>query len=505
MTERPVASASRTAALYVATFSLLWAVLPTLLFPNPPLDVVEGFAWGRDLALGYTKHPPLQAWLLEASFHLTGGHAFGAYWLSQICFVLAYFFIWNLARDVGLSRQQSLWALVATSCSFYFTLPAPEFNPNILQIPVWAGMLLFFHRALRQGATRDWLMLGLLAAAGLYAKYFAALLIGSIGLYALVFSDARRCLKTPGPYVAMATGALLFIPHVYWLIETQWLTFTYAANRSMPAETWLDHLLYPVNFLAGQIGSLAPVLLVLAAGLGLSGLRALPRAKPNLAAVPGTQLDLRFLLWFTLVPLAVVLLVSGVTGREFKQMWGASMFTLIGIVLVQLVAHRTAVWSLRRALGAAVAIQFLFLGVVTGQALVEPMFKSKPTRIHFPGDALARAVTDAWRQATDLPLAFVAGDMWPAAHVTLFSPDRPSLFTDHTAAIAPWIDTQDVQRRGVLVLWTGDSDTPTGTLADIYPNRIRDGFADVPYAAPANWPPLRVNWIIVPPGQVPGL
>ena len=43
-------SAERSALAYCLTLCLLWALIPSLFFPNPPLDVVEGFAWGRELA-----------------------------------------------------------------------------------------------------------------------------------------------------------------------------------------------------------------------------------------------------------------------------------------------------------------------------------------------------------------------------------------------------------------------------------------------------------------------
>jgi hypothetical protein len=50
-----------------------------------------------------------------------------------------YLAIWHLARRLGLASRQAFWSIVLTSVTFYFTLPAPEFNPNILQVPVWAA------------------------------------------------------------------------------------------------------------------------------------------------------------------------------------------------------------------------------------------------------------------------------------------------------------------------------------------------------------------------------
>lgn len=269
-------TAQRAVLFYVLGLGLLWALIPTLTFPNPPLDVVEGFAWGQELALGYTKHPPMQAWLLELSYQFTGGSDFGGYWLSQIAIGLGYWCIWELAKRLGLSDWQAFWSVVLTSVTFYFTLPAPEFNPNILQIPVWAGMALFFHRALEKGRLIDWVLLGAIAAFGLYSKYFTALLIGSIGLYVLVMPSARKCLATAGPWLAACTCIALLTPHIIWLVDNDFLTFAYAASRSRGAENWLAHLTNPVSFLGAQIVNHAGLFIVVLAGLSIAGVRALP-------------------------------------------------------------------------------------------------------------------------------------------------------------------------------------------------------------------------------------
>ena len=493
-------SAERSALVYSLTLCLLWALIPSLFFPNPPLDVVEGFAWGREMALGYTKHPPMQAWLLELSFRLIGGKAYGAYWLSQISIGLGYLAIWHLARRLGLTSRHAFWALVLTSVTFYFTLPAPEFNPNILQIPVWAGMFLFFHRALEKGRLTDWIILGLLAAFGLYTKYFVALLIGAIGLYALVFPSARRHVLTPGPWLAAFVCALAFAPHLAWLIKTDFITFKYAASRSHEAKGWTDHLYNPVNFLGAQIANHAGLFLVTLAGFSLTGLKKIRLKVPTMDLA--NRSDATFLLWFAFLPLGVVLLASAVTGNEFKQMWGTPMFVLSGILAV-CVFRVPVEWRFpKRALVAAVLIQGIFLSVITGQALLEPLWKKKLSRIHYPGRETALFLSEEWRKQTGTPLTYVAGDMWPAAHLTLFAPNRPSMFLDHDPALSPWIDMADVRKKGVLLVWIGDGVEVPQMFKHLYPTVTRQGFKNFHTPASGTMRPVTLNWIIVPPGEV---
>lgn len=493
-------SAERAALSYSLAICLLWALIPSLFFPNPPLDVVEGFAWGRELALGYTKHPPMQAWLLELSFRLTGGKAWGAYWLSQISISLGYLCIWHLARRLGLTPWQAFWSLVLTSVTFYFTLPAPEFNPNILQIPVWAGMILFFHRALDKGRLSDWIVLGLLAAFGLYTKYFVALLIGAIGLYALVMPSVRRHVATPGPWIAAFVCLVAFAPHLAWLVKTDFITFKYAASRSRNAAGWLDHLFNPLNFLGAQIANHVGLFLVALAGFGLTDLKTFKLRVPTLELTK--PVDAIFLLWFAFIPLGVVLLTSAVTGSEFKHMWGTPLFVLSGILAVSVFRLPEAWSSTTRALAVALVIQGIFLAVMTGQALVEPYWKKKLSRIHYPGRQIALTLSIEWQKAMGTPLAYVAGDMWSAAHLTLFAQSRPSMFLQHDPELSPWIDMKDVQKKGVLLIWPGKQATLPKDLAELYPHAVRDGSASFAAQAAGKMSPVTINWAIVPPGKV---
>ncbi|MCX2725199.1 glycosyltransferase family 39 protein [Roseibium salinum] len=494
-------TASRAALWYGGLVCLLFALIPTLTFPNPPLDVVEGFAWGRELQLGYTKHPPMQAWLLELSYHLTGGHYFGGYWLSALCAALGYLMIWTLSKRLGLSGWQAFWAIALTSVTFYFTLPLPEFNPNILQIPVWAGMILLFHRALEKGHWLDWVALGALAAFGLYTKYFVLLLIGAIGLYTLVFGDARRHLASAGPWLAALVCAALLVPHILWLLDTDLLTFRYAASRSNPPESFLDHILNPLSFLAAQIGNHAGPFLVVLAGLGWTGVKTFRTTRRQSVQSLAAHGD-RFLLWFAFVPLVVVLVSSAVSGNEFEHMWGTPMFVLSGIAAVRFLALPGSLPFPRRALAAAIAIQAIFLGVIFGQAVLEPYWKQKQTRMHYPGKAVAAELAAIWKSETGSDLAYVAGDMWSAAHITLYAPGRPSMFYLHDRDVSPWIDVADVQARGLMVVWRGDRQQPPSEFLRLYPGAVRDGHKVFAYQTPGEIPDVTINWLIIPPGDV---
>ena len=62
---RIAASPGRAMAAILGLHAAVWTALPTLLYPNLPLDLIEALVYGREWQLGYDKLPPLPWWLVE--------------------------------------------------------------------------------------------------------------------------------------------------------------------------------------------------------------------------------------------------------------------------------------------------------------------------------------------------------------------------------------------------------------------------------------------------------
>src|SRR5438105_15018584 len=84
---------------FLALHFLLWTALPTLLYPNLPLDLIEALTYGREWQLGYDKLPPLPWWLVEALHRLLGIDA-AYYALAQLAVVAAFAAVWLTARPL---------------------------------------------------------------------------------------------------------------------------------------------------------------------------------------------------------------------------------------------------------------------------------------------------------------------------------------------------------------------------------------------------------------------
>ena len=74
-------SPTRLVAVLCAVQIVLWTLIPALTSLALPIDVIEGYLWGREWVLATYKHPALPAWVLEISRIVTGQIGWPAYLL----------------------------------------------------------------------------------------------------------------------------------------------------------------------------------------------------------------------------------------------------------------------------------------------------------------------------------------------------------------------------------------------------------------------------------------
>jgi len=489
--------------LFVLAHVALWTLLPALAYTSPPLDVVEGLAWGHEWQLGYFKHPPLVAWLLEAAYRSTGG-VWSAYLLSQLAIAATFLAVWRLARpmvgDVG-----ALLAAVALEGVFYFTVPTPEFNQNVLQMPLWAWASLHFHRALTRRAARYWLYLAVEVALLVYTKYSGGLLILVFALIAATTAPGRAALKTPWPYVAALLAALMALPHLLWLVQSDFLPMAYALDQK-EAVSAAGRVLHAVRFLAAQLLDHAPLFLV----------AALATLKPRRAGAAGEPLtvplarqgafDRTFVFWIALAPALIAALTSLILGIQFRTLWGAPMFAFSGLTLLLIAGPALTVRRPRLCAGLLAAYLVAIPAVHTAGLWVGPWIDHKAHRPIWPAEEIAARVTAGWTERTGRPLAIVAGHAWLAGLVGLYGPDRPSVMQGASMRENPWIDARALAAKGAVIVWQIRDPARPGMPASYrIDGATAERQAPLAFAWPLDLPipPIMVGWAIVPPRGAP--
>jgi 4-amino-4-deoxy-L-arabinose transferase-like glycosyltransferase len=444
--------------VFAAMHAAIWTILPSLLYPNLPLDLIEALTYGREWQLGYDKLPPLPWWLVEIAYQTF--HSDAAYYaLGQVSVLSAFAAVWALTLRFAPPAAAAAGVLIIDGLHF-FNFTAPKFNHDVVQLPFWALAGLAFHGALRSAhpgrRLGHWALLGAALSLAFWAKYFVAVLVLPLALFMVLDRDARRHLTTPGPYVAAAVSLVIAAPHVVWLWQNDWLPLHYIEARARAGGV-AGHLTNPSAFALAQLFWLVPALLI-----------ALPllRRPPERDATKAAGFDRRILAVLAFGPAATLLAASAVTGRALVSMWGYPLWLFLGpfiVVAVSARVDRAALARLGRAWGVVTA---LYVAAFVIDYAVLPHVDHRYRAVLFPGERIAAEITARYRAGTGAPLRYVVGSMWLGGNVAHYSPEHPRALIDGSPRRAPWIALDDLAASGGVVVWaTGDLGTVPAALA----------------------------------------
>lgn len=478
-------------AAMLAFLSLLqavcWSLAPALVFTAIPLDIAENSAFGAEHVLVAYKNPALTGLLLEGLRLLKGEPGWPAYVLSQVCVVSCIWIVYALGRDVLGASRAAIGAAVLLAC-YYFNWHTPEFNHDILQMPMWAAVVFCLWKAIEQGTLGYWIMLGLTAALSLYGKLSAALLLITCALWLLSNHKARATITSPGPWAALAIFCLAVAPLAYELFAhgAYGVVSGYATMRGrkfgMPLYRW-------VLLLAAMV---APMALVLWATV------ATQRARDAEIITPQEQDFRRFLLFFTLVPIALSIGLASLHGAGAKLMWGVPMLNLTGLLLVSYGVPSVTPGSLKRFMGVMAGIILAASLSFAAASAFETSLRKKPSRTSWPQEAIAKRMRQIWANETGAPLRIVAGDHdnWVSSLVALTGGPVASILTAGNFGYSPWITPERLRTQGALVVWDASGDEPASGLYAVIDGRaIR--FEDFPMPR-GRWS-ARIGYVVVPP------
>jgi hypothetical protein len=477
-----------------------WTAISFVTQPNARLDLVEWLSWGHEWQWGYHKHPPLPAWIAEIFFHLTPGSMLGVYFAGYLCIAIALWCAWRLGRDL-LPPRLALFAVLCLDGLVFFSYDPAEFNNNVVLDACWALTVLCLHRALRTDALGWWLGLGAAVGAGLLSKYSLAFLLAPLGLFLILHPDARAVWSRPGPYVAAALALVLLAPHAAWCVNHHFLTVRYGLDRAANDVGPWAPLIYPLAFVLSQLGRLLPVLLVLAPLLAWR-----PRLE---AATPEQGFDRAYLLTAVLGPVVLLLCLSLATGRNLREIWGSPLWTFAGVAVLLFGVTSDRATAFPAAVRCWLLVFLAFSCYTAGKNRGQPLFTGRPSRIHFPGEQLARAVEERWHQDVSLtPLPIVVGECWLANNIACYGQPRPTVYPTtgvgylvFDAEATPWVTDAQVRARGAALVWDADLLGPTlpDELRDLFPEAETQPPLVLPYQILGTPPNARIGLAFVRP------
>jgi len=470
-----------------------WTLAPAFTHSAPPLDVVEGYMWGREWVIATYKHPALPSWVLEATRVLTGAVGWPAYLVSQLFIVATFVLVYLLGCDL-MGRQRAAAGTLLLTGVVYYSWPTPEFNHNVAQTMFWAGFAWALWRAVERRSLRWWLLLGAFGAGGIYAKLSTGLLFLAAAAWTLIDARARRSFATAGPWMALVVIAVAAMPLALYLVETDFSMLRYAAERSLRSKPEGIHI-----FVLSAIGALAGMLPLLALG-GLIGFRRAAYIPPA-TLPPIDPRALRFLVVLIAVPPLLVIVAAVLTHSGLKAAWASSMFSLAGLLSVALTASRFDARALQRiAIGAFTLVIVISIAYAIVVAL--PVRASTPPlRVQWPAAEIAERMAGIWDRSTrGASLRIVAGENWIAGLVGLRHKDRPHLLSNANILHSPWISAHQLEAEGMLVLWE-DEKAPVDLLP--YINAHTQQWQLEVFRPLGSRRDFRIRYIVVPPKVPP--
>jgi len=482
---------------------VVWTVVPILTSSNLQLDLLEDLALGREWQLGYWKHPPLPWWLADLVYRVTG-QINAVYVLGPLAAAVCFYGMWLLARDT-LGEFEGLIAVLALEAIHFYNYSVVKFAHDQMQLPFWAFTGLLLWRAIVRGRSLDWILAGVLLAGAFWSKYTAFALAATLGLVLLLDPYARRAWRTPGPYLMALAFAVVAAPHVWWLIEHDFLPFRYLDGRAVPATKASDAVRSQLRFFGSQWG-FVQVTLVLLALLYIPGW---PRLRQS--ADDTNAFNRRYVTALALGPFLATIIVAIVLARRPLAMWGYPFWTFLPLAVLMWLQPQFERAHLRRfAAGAMIVLLAMPIAFVLTE-LAEPLIRDRQKATEFPGRLLAETITQRWREKTGTPLSYVSGitageaigretpGWWefPANNIAVYSPDRPHVVVHGKLEFSPWIDPADLDRRGVVIVWRGAGNMEE--LRKAFPRaEIQESLA-LPWLIAKRRPPDIVNYAIVPP------
>ena len=196
----------------VIGFAAAHAVLWTLILVNLKaaqdvhMDVAEAFAWGQKFQFGYGKHPPLSGWVAGLWFTVFPVANWATYALAMATLGCGLVICWLIALRV-VDRRRAFFVVLMLALYPIFNFKGFKYNPDLLQLVTLPLLVLAYLNAFEKRSARSGLWLGLAGALALMTKYWVLTMIGAIGLAALLHPDRLRFLRSPAPWVAIATLA----------------------------------------------------------------------------------------------------------------------------------------------------------------------------------------------------------------------------------------------------------------------------------------------------------
>jgi hypothetical protein len=479
--------------LVVLLQAALWLIVPLMLYRSPPGELATVIAYGREYQVGTDLGPPLAFWLADVAFRAAGSHMFGVYLLAQLCSIVMFWALYQLARAI-VGGQHAVLAVLLTMTVVTFGSPGVEFGPLVLVRPLWALLLLHSWQLIGQNRRTAWFAWSIEAGLLLLTTSAAIGLLLLVAGFALATARGRRTLMSFDPLFALLVIVVLALPYLIWLIRADTLAWPHwpaIADLSARALHW-------VILLGGLLLAASGIVLLTALNSG----RFLPNPEeaPIIFRPPVDPLARNFVYFFAIGPALAGSLISGLFNLD-RVAGGAGVALLMSGLAVIVATGDLLHLRRQRLLRSVWALAIIAPALaITATTLFLPWTGGGEVATSLPATAIAHFFDDSFERRTNQRLRAVAGD---AQLATLISLDkaRPHLFLDAVPERTPWLNLAKFNETGGVVVWRASDTvgTPPPDIAQRFPGLVPEVPRAFEWFVTGRQPLLRIGWAIVRP------
>ena len=392
---------------FLLTHLAVWTLIPSITNHNLPLDTIEALAWGSNLDWGFNKHPPLSALAVKIFYQIFGSQDWVYYFLSQLFVISAFYFVFKLSKEILNTEKHALLSVLLLEGIFFYNFTTPEFNVNVCMLPFWAMTAYYAYKCLKDNLTKDYVILGIVAAFGFLSKYlFIYLLIGIKVFYIFYIKKNNFRFNYIIPGIIFL---LILIPHLIWLTDNNYITITYGLKRTGEIKNYLDHIILPLTFLVKQIGILIPFFILL-----------FILTKSLKTNFPFKDQNLLYLLSIAILPIVLIFFTSVIMGAKIRTMWMTPFYLFIGTFFIYLFQNYIDINKLK-----SFNFIFIFLFLLSPFLYGYVSISQTNKRTDYKGKEIAKEVERNLIKLKYNNVMSVAGNEWIAGNLCYHLKYRP--------------------------------------------------------------------------------
>ena len=392
---------------FLLTHLVIWTLVPSITNHNLPLDTIEALAWGSNLDWGFNKHPPLSALAVKIFYQIFGSQDWVYYLLSQLFVITAFYYVFKLSKEILNTEKHALLSVLLLEGIYFYNFTTPEFNVNVCMLPFWAMTAYYAYKCLKDHLTKDYIILGIIAALGFLSKYlFIYLLIGIKIFY--IFYIRKNNFKIN--YIVPGIIFLLILtPHLIWLTENNYITIAYGLKRTGEIKSYLDHIILPLTFLGKQAGILIPFFILL--------FILTKTIKTNFSF---KDQNLLYILSITILPILLIFLTSAIIGAKIRTMWMTPFYLYIGTLFIYLFQNHINLNQLK-----VFNYVFIFLFLLSPLLYGYISISQTDKRTDYKGKEIAKVVEKNLTRLDYNNIMSVTGNEWIAGNLCYHLKYRP--------------------------------------------------------------------------------